>query len=276
MILVNGQTADTIAAQDRGLLYGDGVFETIAVSDGEALALDEHLIRLRAGANLLRFPEIDYSVLLDEISEAVEQQGSFVLKIILTRGTGGRGYQSPGVETVPNRIIYRYDWPQAYTAELYKDGMHAIFCKTRLGHNPALAGVKHLNRLEQVLARSEWDNADIHEGIVCDLDGNVIEGCSSNLFLVNENTLTTPSLDHCGVHGVMRKLILNAAAEAGLDTQVKSVKPDDLYSADELFFCNSLLGLCHVRTLLKHEYSSSTVTSRLRNTLVKQNKILSI
>ena len=273
MNLVNGQTSDTLSIHDRGLHYGDGVFETLAVEKGEALALEEHLVRLAAGATALGFPDADLSAVFDEIDQIIGEDERSVLKIILTRGPGGRGYRRPDIETEPSRILTRHPWPEDYNSGLYKNGIRVRLCETRLGHNPKLAGIKHLNRLEQVLARSEWDDADILEGLMLDIDGNVIEGCMSNIFLVSGRKLMTPALDQCGIHGVVRKLVLDAAAETGLDSHVTQVRLDDLTEADEVFICNSVLGLCHVRQFQKHAFNQSRYTEQIRNTLVQKRKI---
>jgi len=273
-ILINGQPTDLLSAFDRGLQYGDGVFETIAVKAGEPLALEEHLIRLSAGAKTLGFPAIDISQLMDDLSQVVSPETKSILKIILTRGIGGRGYRSPGVDTVPTRILSSHPWPD-YNRKLYKRGIRLTLCETRLGHNPRLAGIKHLNRLEQVLARDEWSDAEILEGVMLDTGGYVIAGTMSNLFLVRGERLLTPALEVCGIHGVIRKLVLDAAAQNGLDCELAQISTGDLHESDEIFICNSVLGLCHVREFLETTYNQSSCTEFIREVLVRNNKILS-
>lgn len=273
-IFINGQPTDSLSAFDRGLQYGDGVFETIAVNAGEPLALEEHLIRLSGGVKTLGFPVIDLSQLMDELSQVASTEEKSVLKIILTRGIGGRGYRSAGVETVPTRIISSHPWPD-YDRELYEHGIRLTLCETRLGCNPRLAGIKHLNRLEQVLARNEWSDPEILEGVMLDTCGNVTEGTMSNLFIIREERLLTPALEACGIHGVIRKLVLDAAAQNGLDCELAQISTGDLHASQEIFICNSVLGLCHVREFLGTTYNQSHRTELIRDVLVRNNKILS-
>ncbi len=273
-ILINGAALESIPVSDRGLHYGDGVFETLAVSAGEPLVLEEHLARLQRGLSALGLPDLDPQLIIDEIPKAVSEAPHSILKIIVTSGSGGRGYRRPTTASL-TRILSGHDWPDDYNEAMYRDGIALTQCATRLSGNPRLAGIKHLNRLEQVMARSEWDDPGIMEGIMLDPDGHVIEGTMSNLFISRSGRLATPALDNCGIHGIMRRLVQSAAADCGIDCQVRQLVPEDLHEADEVFICNSVLGVCHVRQFQKTRYQQSNCTAAIREVLIKHAKILS-
>jgi len=276
MTLVNGRPSDSIHTSDRGLHYGDGVFETVAVDNGAALALEEHLLRLQAGARALGFPEPDAAQILNEVDSMISPDQRAVMKIVLTRGRGGRGYRPPAIDdTVPSRIISLHEWPE-YDPDMYEQGIVLRLCKTRLSQNPALAGIKHLNRLEQVLARNEWRDTGVFEGLMLDTDGDIIEGTMSNLFMFVDGVLLTPSLDGCGIHGIVRKLVMDIAAELEINCRVTRLGLEDMERASEIFICNSVLGLCHVRAYQNHSYDPPVLCPQLREGLIKQQKIAAL
>ncbi|CAG7857314.1 partial 4-amino-4-deoxychorismate lyase, partial [biofilm metagenome] len=178
MILINGIEADHLPINDRGLHYGDGLFETIEVSEGHPVFLEQHLQRLTAGCSTLMIPIPDLPTLRDEVYRVCHGFQQAVLKVIITRGSGGRGYRPPD-NAAPTRIVSLHSFPD-YPINFAEDGINARFCSTRLGLNPALAGIKHLNRLEQVMARAEWNLPGIQEGLMLDLNDHVIEGTMTN------------------------------------------------------------------------------------------------
>jgi 4-amino-4-deoxychorismate lyase len=212
--LVNGEAIDQVPVSDRGLQYGDGLFETIAVNDGHPVYWDAHLARLAEGCQRLGMHMPSPDLLEKEVLSVVPRHGRSVLKILVTRGTGGRGYQPPE-PSAPRRIVMSFDWPE-YPDIYYTEGVQLRLCKTQLGCQPQLAGLKHLNRLENVLARQEWQDPAIAEGLMSDTEGRIIEGTMSNLFLVRDGALHTPILNHCGVRGIMRNRIIELAAEVGI------------------------------------------------------------
>lgn len=274
MNLVNGEQGDSLDIHDRALNYGDGLFETLAVHNGTALALEDHLIRLAAGATALGFPEPDAGAIIKDVTTIAGDKDRAVVKILLTRGTGGRGYCPPAIEaTHPNRIVFLHDWPD-YPDEIYEQGVITGLCRTRLSINPVLAGIKHLNRLEQVLARNEWRNTDVFEGLMLDMDGNLVEGTMTNLFLVIDDSLVTPSLENCGIHGIVRKAVMDATAEMVIDCRITRVTLEDLERASEVILCNSLLGLCHVRQFRNKTYDHPVLMPKLREMLIEQQKIM--
>jgi len=263
--LINGTAADCIASTDRGLLYGDGLFETIAVSDGEILCWPRHLHRLQTGCKRLGLPPVEGKILEDECRSLAAGAGKAVLKVIVTRGSGGRGYRIPE-KTAATRIVQLHEWP-VFASACAEEGVTVRVCDIRLGHNPFLAGIKHLNRLEQVMARQEWDDPAVMEGLLLDTDDHLVEGTMSNLFLVREGVLVTPGLHQCGVAGIMRARILELAGRLPIDTQVRRVDLADLHAADEVFVCNSLIGIWPVIAEGSRVYKKGTVTARLQTLL---------
>lgn len=265
MMLVNGVSQTQIDISDRGFQYGDGLFETLAVSNGLALFLRQHLARLEAGCRRLAIPFPDPHILAQEAQQLVQDCTHAVLKIILTRGTGGRGYRPPEtVHTTRVLSLHPYpDYPPAYA----ENGIVARFCTTRLGLNPALAGIKHTNRLEQVLARAEWTDANIQEGIMLDINGRVIEGTMSNLFYVKNNVLHTAELSHAGVLGIIRAFVLEQALGLGIPTLEHDYTALELLSADEVFVCNSVIGIWPVKQIDSTLFAVGPLTRQMQHQL---------
>lgn len=261
-MLVNGEPLDCIPGTDRGLLYGDGVFETIAVQNGNCRFWSRHMARLQAGCERLGIPVVAAELLANESSRLVADAAQAVLKLIVTRGIGGRGYRVPE-PTVPTRVLQLQPWP-VFARCCASDGVAARLCSTRLGHNVALAGIKHLNRLEQVLARNEWTDPAIMEGLLMDTDGRLVEGTMSNLFMVRSGTLLTPGLQRCGVAGIMRSVILDLAEQLQLEVRVCDLRPHDLSQADEVFLGNSLIGIWPVIEVDGRPYRKGPLTQRLQ------------
>lgn len=269
-MLINGCPIEQISALDRGLQYGDGLFETIAVVDGEPRLWERHMSRLVMGEERLGLPAQNKDKLLEEALSLTTGKQRAVLKIILTRGVGGRGYRPSDTQS-PTRILSLNAWP-AYPSEWYGSGIRLRICSTRLGRNKALSGIKHLNRLEQVVARQEWNDPSIIEGLMLDEYQQVIEGTQSNLFLVKGKSLITPDLVHAGVEGVVRDLVLDTAEELGLKAMVMNITLDRLAGADALFMTNSLLGLCPVAHLEGHFFDIQKIPSKLTERV--QNRCL--
>jgi 4-amino-4-deoxychorismate lyase len=265
VIRINGIAADCVDAADRGLLYGDGLFETMAVHKGRVSSWSRHMSRLLAGCERLGFPAVDTVQLAHEADELLAGTGRGVLKVIVTRGSGGRGYRLPE-KVVPRRILQLHPWPD-FPPAAREAGVAVRLCATRLCHNPQLAGIKHLNRLEQVLARREWDEPQIGEGLLLDVDGRLVEGTMSNLFLVREQLLLTPDLRRCGVAGIMRSIILEQAERRSLRAEIRALDSADLLAADEVFLCNSLIGIWPVRAVDGRPYHKGAVTIRLQQLL---------
>lgn len=267
MILINGQAGDSVSAFDRGLQYGDGLFETIAVRDGAPRLWDRHMARLADGCRRLRLPEPDRDTLAREAAQLCAGTARAVLKLVITRGPGTRGYRITPAdpETAAaraTRIVMLLPAPER-AAQDYRDGIALRLCTTRLGSNPALAGIKHLNRLEQVLARDEWDDPEVREGLMRDRDGALIAGTMSNLFVVTGGAVRTPALGECGVAGVMRGFVMDAAPALGIAVSEGRLTVDALDTADEIFMCNSLIGIWPVRRFEARTFAIGPVTRQL-------------
>lgn len=264
-MLINGQSTDQLDAQDRGLHYGDGLFTSARIHAGAPALWEQHWRRLREGCERLNIPAPPRAVLDDEVRRVCAGMERGVLKIIVTRGSGGRGYKAPEIP-VPTRVIRAYPWPD-YPPAWWSEGVVARVCSTRLGSAPALAGIKHLNRLEHVLARSEWNDVRIAEGLLLDEASHVIEGVSANVFAVRAGILCTPDLTRCGVRGVMRETILELARKQGIETCVAPLTRCDVEQADEIFFTNSVIGLWPVRQLNEKTYAVGPLTHHLATAL---------
>lgn len=261
-VQINGAPVDCLSSLDRGLLYGDGVFETISVRDGEPRFWFLHMARLTEDCQRLGIPSPDQKHLLAEVSSLLPGRERCVLKIIVSRGCGGRGYRAPA-KAAPTQIIQVHSWPD-YPQTCNASGVRVRLCSLRLGHNPALAGIKHLNRLEQVQARREWDDPDIMEGLLRDDDGNLIEGTMSNLFLVRSGVLMTPDLARCGVAGVMRSVVMDLAETMSLQVDTRELGLSELAQADEVFVTNSVIGIWPVVMVDETAYHVGPVTLRLQ------------
>lgn len=240
-VWVNGVQQTHIAVADRAVQYGDGLFETIRIGQGRPVHLARHLARLSAGCRRLGILSVPWDTLRREITDLAVQHNSAVLKVIVSRGSGARGYRAETGQPA-TRILSLSSLPQ-WPADIINTGVRVTICNTRLAHQPALAGIKHLNRLEQILARGEWDDPGISEGLMLDCDDHVVEGTMSNLFLVRGDGLLTPGLSQCGVAGVMRSVILDCAAQHGIPYEIRALTLEDIRSADEVFVCNSLIGI---------------------------------
>jgi 4-amino-4-deoxychorismate lyase len=261
--MINGEMTELLSATDRGLHYGDGLFETIAMINGTPRLWTHHMERLQRGCAVLQLPPPDPQQLHAEALTLCGSAERAVLKLVLTRGSGGRGYRPPP-QVVTQRLLFRYPWPDYGDPDA---GIHLRLCQTPLACNPRLAGVKHLNRLEQVMARAEWDDPTIHEGLMCDLDGQVKEGTMSNLFWVAGGRLYTPDLSRCGVAGVMRAQVVGLASELGIELNCAKIDPQGLARVDEIFLTNSLIGIWPVCRYAGRDFPPGGVTQRLRRAL---------
>ena len=272
MILINGLPEDKISAIDRGLAYGDGVFRTLAVRNGKPLCWRLHYAKLRYDCERLSIPAPDEETLLDEIAAAANGMAQCAVKIIVTRGPGERGYTWP-VPARPARIVIAGPLP-IYPAENAAEGIKVRVCELRLADQPRLAGIKHLNRLENVLARAEWNDTKIAEGLLLDQRGSVIEGVMSNLFILHNDVLLTPDLSRCGVAGATRERILAWAELAGIPVRIQDIPVDMLWDAEEIMVCNSLIGVWQVREIDGLDTSGKTwgrskLTPRIREHLLE-------
>lgn len=263
--LINGCSADTIPIDDRGLAYGDGLFETLLLEEGVLRFRRRHLQRLRRGAERLAL-SIDLAVINRDLDQIVAQagSGSYCVKLLVTRGSSARGYAIDPQAPV-RRIVTLADVPQ-YPAAYYQQGVSLALCRTPLAIAPHLAGIKHLNRLEQVLARAEL-SATEQEGVLLDSEGYVVEGVFSNLFLVVGDELLTPRLDRCGVAGITREVIMEQARQAGVKVTERRLMLAELMTADALFMTGSLIQAWPVRCFNGRSFDSVGWADRARGWL---------
>lgn len=262
---INGIAGAQLAATDRATHYGDGLFETLAVRDGRVEFLDAHLQRLSAGAQRLGIPMPDAELWRADIRALLVGRQQAVLKLLLSRGSGGRGYLAPDAPVV-TRLVMLYPWP-VHPLEHVEQGVRLRVCDTRLARQPQLAGLKHLNRLEQILARREWDEADIQEGLMLDTQDRVVEGTMSNLFWLKGDTLHTPDLSDCGVQGIMREQVMKLAPQLAMSVATGAYPLAHVQDADGVFLTNSVIGLWPVRQLESIVFSPDPRIKQLQKQL---------
>ena len=278
MFQINGKLTNKISVEDRAVQYGDGVFETIAASYRKLHFWKEHYQRLNKGCKILKIKCPSEPFLKKEINKFIEKTvlapadesvqyklGRFVLKIIISRGIGGRGYNPPR-NSKPTRILGIYYWP-SYPEINYRKGIRMDVCKTRISTQPFLSQIKHLNRLEQIIARSEWQNKNIAESIMLDLNGNVIEGTMSNIFGVKKNIFYTPNIKFSGIEGIMRGVILKLLKKNKKKYMIKKIMLKELLKFDEVFVCNSIFGIWPVIKISKKKFSFGEKTKEIINFL---------
>ncbi len=280
---LNGQAIESISVQDRALHYGDGFFTTILVADRFILNWSAHCRRLKQSAVRLQFPVLDESQLLQQIEQALTQfksqtkreqhatdTATYVVKVLVSRGVSGRGYAisepfhpitlvqvslaplTVGVSTEcvapsePQTLKLNFPPPMALQIEC---------CQTQASIQTQLAGVKHLNRLDNVLARTEVAEKQHQEGLMLNALGDVISGTQSNLFLLKDRTLITPVLDLSGVEGTTRYQLHQLAQALGFDWQERRVTLNDLHQVDELFLSNAVRGIMPIKQFEQTPYA---------------------
>ena len=268
-ILINGVPSAYVSVADRGLHYGDGLFETIACVGTHPMFLEHHLTRMQSGARRLdiAFPERD--AILHDIHTLLPRSGDrkSIIKLLLTRGQGKRGYRYDTAQ-IPTRVCMLSAWPE-YVAQWTQHGVHARFCQTQASINPGMSGIKTLNRLENVLASSEL-GSQFDEGFLCDIDGNVVEGTMSNVFAVIDDVLVTPDLSRCGIEGIMRGQVIASAHDIGIRVEAVTLSRDDLMKSRELFISNSVIGVCRIKQLEQQRFNCTMIIESIRTELEKR------
>jgi 4-amino-4-deoxychorismate lyase len=257
--LVNGEISNFVETGNRGLNYGDGIFETLSVHHGRPRRWQAHMDRLGTGCERLGLTMPPQAVLLREVQTVSAGLPDAVVKIVLTRDGQGRGYM-PDEDGSCTRIVTAHLFPENI-AEHARDGVKARICDLRLAIQPALGGIKHLNRLEQVLASAELRQPGAREGVLLDQEDYVISAIAGNIFLVLEDRLLTPRLDRCGIRGVLRSQVLLGF---GARCEQRRVSLDMLQEADEVFICNSIRGIVPLTAIDNHHYEIGPVTRELQ------------
>ncbi|HUW24950.1 MAG TPA: aminodeoxychorismate lyase [Gallionella sp.] len=272
-MLVNGVPGNSISIRDRGLLYGDGVFRTLRTVQGKARHWDLHYLKLQRDCGKLGITCPEEALLCSELDQVLAQHPDGVVKLIVTRGESARGY-TPSADAPPTRIWDFSPLPD-YPAEWATQGIKARICSLRLPAQPRLACVKHLNRLENVLAAAELRDEqscdrELAEGLLLDTEGHLIEGIRSNLFMVSQGKLVTPDLSRCGVAGIQRGRVMAWALQHGIVLQVRDVMLEEALHADELFIVNSIIGLWPIRELEQYHRGHFPVAKQIRQYLEEQ------
>lgn len=242
---INGQIDSHISINDRALNYGDGLFTTAKIKQGQIQLLNLHIQRLVAGCEIFSIKQVDFSWLEDYVQQIAVNYDKAVLKILISAGQGGRGYSREGI-TQANVIITVHPFPEHFK-QWQANGIKLGNAKAKLGLNPLLAGVKHLNRLEQVLIKNELVDAEYDDLLVSNLNDNVIEATSANVFYRIGQQWHTPAIDLSGVDGLMRRYLLNTASERGIYIKISQHKFIDLAEVNAMFICNCLSGIIPVR-----------------------------
>jgi 4-amino-4-deoxychorismate lyase len=265
--LINGSFDQTISVFDRGFSYGDGVFRTMKIRNGLPVSWPFHYQKLVADCAVIGIVCPSAELLMGDLQKLFEKELfsedlTQVAKIIITRGEGERGY-APPVITVPTRVVIKSGLPH-YAESNFEKGVQLHVCDLKLAAQPKLAGIKHLNRLENVLARMEWREDAIFDGLLLDQAGNVIECTMSNVFARFGSELLTPDLSLCGVSGITRQRILGLGGVLGLNAGVKSLTLAQVLQADEIIICNSLFGAFQVTQINNKIWPQQDLAVKIR------------
>ena len=269
--LINGVFSETVSVFDRGLAYGDGLFETMSwrytgKKKNQVEFWKRHLNRISFSCKKLKISLPKENILQshkDKILNKAYRLGikKGILKLIITRGIGMRGYK---FEKNINPTIIFLAFPfRDYPNHFYELGVNTKFCKSYITSNRNFAGLKHLNRLDSVLARDEWNNEKIYEGMFIDENENIIEGTMTNIFLVKGKNLFTPELLDYGINGIMREVVLENYDKFFDKIKITKIKKTSLNEFDQMFLTNSLLKIMPVRKIEKHKFSILDNTRRI-------------
>ena len=262
--LINGEFKDSISVYDRGLAYGDGFFETMLWDSLEEknetnVGVEfwlRHLRRIKDGCQLMQINlPFDEEIIRQRnliLKASLKEKKSGLLKMLVTRGVGGRGYKFER-NMIPTIIFLSLPKPKV-KKEYFKQGVVVKICKTQLSKNTNLFGYKHLNRLDSVLARSEWEDKNIFEGIFVDSKRNILEGTMTNIFFVHEKTLITPPIIDSGINGVMRQVIIDKAKFFFDKLVIQKINLRDVEKFDQMFLTNSVLKVIPVIRFEKKKF----------------------
>lgn len=264
--LINGKPLAGLSVNDRGLAYGDGVFRTFLINNGVPHHWELQYQKLSQDCQALGISCPNNDVLTSDIKTLFNDGTDAVAKIIVTRGESSRGYAVPN-DIQANRVVIKSAMP-IYPLNNQTQGVNLHLCELKLGLQPKLAGVKHLNRLENVLARMEWKDASIADGLLLDSNDNVIECTMSNIFARYGNELITPSLEECGVAGIARARIIENTKRFNLDMKIEALKLNKLMQADEIIICNSLFGAWQVVSFNGKQWAKQGLDGQLRKMLM--------
>ena len=254
---VNFKPSNHIDVSDRGLAFGDGIFTTGKVVNGKLEHYQAHIERLKKGCLALQLPSPDWQALEHEIAKAINERALAVIKVIISAGSSGRGYSRQGCLT-PTVITTVSEFPSHYS-QWQQHGINLGTSTVKLGLNPSTAGIKHLNRLEQVLVRNELDRLDFDEVVVCDINNHIVECNTANIFWIKDGIIHTPSLNNSGVAGIVRQELIKTKP----NIKIVNESIETLSNTDAIFICNSLLGLVPVVKFMERNFTIETVLESL-------------
>ncbi|MBC7697103.1 MAG: aminodeoxychorismate lyase [Bacteroidia bacterium] len=263
--LVNGYFNQAISPFDRGFAYGDGIFRTLKMANGLPKHWPQHYQKLVADCAVIGIVCPSAELLMNDLQQLFTIDEIAVAKIMITRGESEQGYAPPAI-TTPMRVIVKSAMRQ-YAETNYTEGVHLHVCETRLGVQAKLAGIKHLNRLENVMARMEWKDDTYFDGLMLNQQNDVIECTMSNIFARFNDKLLTPDLSQCGVAGITRQGIIGLAAALNISIETAQLPLNRLVEADEIIVCNSLYGAFQVHSILNTSWKPQTLAKKIRNLL---------
>ena len=256
--IINGKEQSNISIFNRNFQYGDGLFETCVVKNNQILFWEKHLSRLDIGCRKLKIKNIEEEIWLKDIKKALSltSKKNCVLKLILSRGNSQRGYSYPD-DILPVRVVIASEMKnvqakESFSLEYASSGYHS---------NPNLAGIKHCNRIEQILARSSLKR---DEAIMLDENQNIISVTQGNIYFIFGQSLVTPKLDRCGVIGSRRSLILELAESIELNVEEGNVSMNDAKKADEAFISNSIMGIKSVNSIEEYQLPKKMITEQIK------------
>jgi 4-amino-4-deoxychorismate lyase len=264
LVLINGSPEALISPLDRGLAFGDGVFRTLRMESGQPMWWTDQFAKLASDCRSLGIEPPKQTDWEQDIAWLAVRRPAAVLKLVVTRGPGPRGYRLPAV-SFPTRIAIATPLPD-FVDPVNEVGARLRLCDIRLGHQPQLAGIKHLNRLENVLARAEWDDPAIDEGLLLDKEGLVVSGVMSNLFVRHDGRWRTPAINQCGVAGVARSRLIRQ-----LGAQDARVGLDEVLTADAVLLSNSLIRIRWVSSLNLRQWDKPSDFDAIMETLCSEN-----
>jgi 4-amino-4-deoxychorismate lyase len=264
---MNG-TFNKISPFDRAFQYGDGIFRTFVVVNKKPLHWKHHYKKIVEDCLAMKITPPKEKDLLSDIQSLFKSKKKLVGKFIISRGESERGYKF-NKDISHNRYLIKTQMP-SYPKEYFKVGVNLYVCEQKL--NPCiLSGVKHLNRLENIMARQEWKRDHYADGILLDQNGHVIECISSNIFMRIGKTIFTPKIDHVGIKGVTRELIIKISAELGFRIKEMTFDLNKLLESDEVFITNSLFGVLQVKKIKNKTWQHQELASLFNQSLESLN-----
>ena len=266
IVLINGAKQSKISIFNRNVQFGDGLFETCVVENKKILFWTNHFARLNRGCEQLKISKVDESVWLSDVKKALSlySYDRCVVKLILSRGESLRGYGFKD-DIKPVRAVIVLELQNTTLNNLFS----LEYCQSGYNSNPKLAGIKHCNRLEQVLARAGLKS---DEGIMLDENHNVISVTQGIIYAIHGNTLITPKLDKCGVEGTRRAIILDLAKLLGIKVKVDTLSAKELVQADEVFISNSIKEIQSITQIGEISFGESPITKKIKDAYTERRE----